>query len=131
MSLFNFLPHTLTSQAAAGAGGFDVMSLVTMGGMIVVLGLVFYFFLYRPQKKQEKEATQMRDSVEIGDVISTVGGIVGVVVRVKGDMLLIETGADRTRLQVQKWAIRNVEEKAHPAPEPEKSAKSGKLKFKK
>ena len=47
MSLFNFLPQTLTSQAAAGAGGFDVMSLVTMGGMIVVLGLVFYFFLYR------------------------------------------------------------------------------------
>ena len=112
-----------TSTAQTGSGGFDLMSLLMMGGMIVVLGLVFYFFLYRPQKKQEKEAAQMRNSIEIGDVISTVGGIVGVVVRVKGDMLLIETGADRTRLQVQKWAIRSVEEKAHPVEETEKKPK--------
>ena len=112
-----------TSTAQSGTGGFDLMSLLMMGGMIVVLGLVFYFFLYRPQKKQEKEAAQMRNSIEIGDVISTVGGIIGVVVRVKGDMLLIETGADRTRLQVQKWAIRAVEEKAHPVEETEKKPK--------
>ena len=123
MSALNHLPYLLTSQAASSSGGFDLMSLLMMGGMIVVLGLVFYFFLYRPQKKQEKEATAMRDSVEIGDVISTVGGIIGVVVRVKGDMLLIETGADRTRLQVAKWAIRNVEEKAHPVQETEKTSK--------
>ena len=130
MNGIQFIPHALTSQASSSAsGGFDLVSLLSMGGMIVVLGLVFYFFLYRPQKKQEKEATAMRDSVEIGDVISTVGGIVGVVVRVKGDMLLVETGADRTRIQVQKWAIRSVEEKAHPAPEQETGGK--KLKFKK
>ena len=111
------------STAQSGSGGFDLMSLLMMGGMIIVLGLVFYFFLYRPQKKQEKEAAQMRNSIEIGDVISTVGGIVGVVVRVKGDMLLIETGANRTRLQVQKWAVRSVEEKAHPVEETEKKPK--------
>ena len=111
------------TASTASSGGFDLGSLLMMGGMIIVLGLVFYFFLYRPQKKQEKEATQMRNSIEIGDVISTVGGIVGVVVRVKGDMLLIETGADRTRLQVQKWAVRSVEEKAHAPEDTEKKPK--------
>ena len=128
MSLYQMIPQFLTSQAAQASGGFDLMSLLMMGGMIIVLGLVFYFFLYRPQKKQEREATEMRNSIEIGDVISTVGGVVGVVVRVKGDMLLIETGADRTRLQVMKWAIRNVEEKAHPVEEPEKTGKKLKIK---
>ena len=89
-------------------------SLIMTVGMLVVLGVVFYFFMYRPQKKQEKETKAMLDAIELGDVISTVGGVVGVVVRIKGDMMLIETGADRTRLQIQKWAVRQVEEKAHP-----------------
>ena len=89
-------------------------SLIMTVGMVAVLGLVFYFFMYRPQKKQEKETKAMLDSIELGDVVSTVGGIVGVVVRIKGEMMLIETGADRTRLQIQKWAVRQVEEKAHP-----------------
>ena len=79
---------------------------------IVVLVVVFYLFLYRPQKKQEKEIKEMRDSVEIGDVISTIGGIVGVVVKIKDDMLLIESGADRTKLQIQKRAIQTILSKA-------------------
>lgn len=103
---------------AGAAGGFG--SMISMVVMIVVLIAVFYFFLYRPQKKQERETTEMRNSIELGDVISTVGGIIGVVVRIKDDMLLIETGADRTRLQVMKWAVRGVEEKAHPTAETEK-----------
>ena len=84
---------------------------------------VFYFFMYRPQKKQEKETQAMRDSIEIGDVISTVGGIIGVVVRIKGEMLLIESGADRTRIQIQKWADRGVEERAHPQAHEDKDGK--------
>ncbi len=79
---------------------------------LIVLGVVFYFFLYRPQKKQEKEARDMRNSVEVGDVISTIGGIVGVVIKIKDDMLLIESGADRTKLQIQKRAIHSVLSKA-------------------
>lgn len=130
MNLFVNAFRSLEANAQTqAAGGMDLGTLLSMGGMILVLGLVFYFFLYRPQKKQEKETAQMRDSIEIGDVISTVGGIIGVVVRVKGEMLLIETGADRTRLQIQKWAVRAVEEKAHPVEEPAKPEK--KLKFKK
>ena len=108
-----------TADAGGGAG-----SLIGMIAMIALLVVVFYFFLYRPQKKQERETAEMRDSIELGDVISTVGGIIGVVVRIKDEMLLIETGADRTRLQVMKWAVRGIEEKAHPVANTEKSEKS-------
>lgn len=79
---------------------------------IIVLVAVFYFFLYRPQKKQEKEIKDMRDSVEVGDVIETIGGVVGVVVKIKDDMLLIESGADRTKLQIKKRAIQSILSKA-------------------
>lgn len=105
------------TEAVSGIG-----STISMVVMIVVMIAVFYFFMYRPQKKQERETNEMRNSIELGDVISTVGGIIGVVVRIKGDMLLIETGADRTRLQIQKWAVRSVEEKAHPT-EDDRNAK--------
>lgn len=122
-SIFQFLDGAADASASTGGG---LLSSLSMVFMIVVLVAVFYFFLYRPQKKQEKETAEMRNSIELGDVISTVGGIIGVVVRIKDDMLLIETGADRTRLQIQKWAVRGVEERAHPV-ETEKSAdKSGK-----
>ena len=116
MNLHSLLPLLAEEPSQTG-------SLIMTVGMIAVLGIVFYFFMYRPQKKQEKETKAMLDSIELGDVISTVGGIVGVVVRIKGEMMLIETGADRTRLQVQKWAVRQVEEKAHPVAVEEKPSK--------
>ena len=114
-SIFRLLDEGADAGTASGAGLFGMIS------MIVVLGVVFYFFLYRPQKKQERETAAMRNSIELGDVISTVGGIIGVVVRIKDEMLLIETGADRTRLQVMKWAVRGIEEKAHPVSNTEKN----------
>ncbi len=87
---------------------------------MLLLVVVFYFFLYRPQKKQEKEVADMRDSLELGDVIVTNGGIVGMVVKVKDDMLLIETGGNRTKIQIQKWAVHSVLEKAvEPEEKPE------------
>lgn len=110
---------------ATGTEAGTLGSTVTMFVMIGVMLLAFYFFVFRPQKKQEKETNEMRDSIELGDVITTVGGIVGVVVRVKGEMLLIESGADRTRIQIQKWAVRNIEERAHPEAH-ESSDKDGK-----
>lgn len=113
----------LEGEAAAAGGEYSIIPMIAM---IAVLVVVFYFFLYRPQKKQERETAEMRDSIELGDVISTVGGIIGVVVRIKDEMLLIETGADRTRLQVMKWAVRGVEEKAHPAANTDKGGKSDK-----
>ncbi len=80
---------------------------------LAMLALVFYFFIYRPQKKQEKEVADMRDSIERGDVIVTAGGIVGMVVKVKDDMILIESSGDRTKIQLQKWAVHSVIERAN------------------
>lgn len=88
-------------------------SVIMTVGMLVVMVAVFYFMIIRPQKKQEKETAKMLDALTPGDTISTVGGIIGVVLKVKDDMVLIETGADRTRIQIAKWAVRKVEEKAN------------------
>lgn len=106
----------LTACTTVDAEGNTVDStgqLIMMGGSIVVMILVFYFMILRPQKKQEKETAKMLDELTPGDTISTVGGIIGVVLKVKDDMVLIETGADRTRIQIAKWAVRKVEEKAN------------------
>lgn len=106
----------LTACTTVGENGEPVDStgqLIMTVGMLVVMVAVFYFMIIRPQKKQEKETAKMLDGLTPGDTISTVGGIIGVVLKVKDDMVLIETGADRTRIQIAKWAVRKVEEKAN------------------
>ncbi len=81
--------------------------------MLVLVVVVFYFFLIRPQKKQEKEAANMRNSLEVGDEIVTIGGIVGQVVSVKGDTITIATGKDRVKIRFLKTAVREVTVKAN------------------
>lgn len=73
---------------------------------------IFYFLMYRPQKKQERETAQMRNSLTIGDEVVTIGGIMGRVVKVKEDYVVIETGSDRTKIKFRKSAIGSVEKKA-------------------
>lgn len=109
MNLTNLLMlEVAEAQQTAGSGSMLVTLLP-----LALLGIVFYFFLYRPQKKQEKEVADMRNSVELGDVIVTTGGIVGMVVKVTEEMLLIETSGNRTKIQIQKWAVQSVLEKAN------------------
>ncbi len=81
--------------------------------MIVLLIAFFYFFMIRPQKKQEKEANEMRNSLEIGDEIVTIGGIVGQVISIKSDTITIVTSKDRTKIRFLKSAIREVTVKAN------------------
>ena len=64
-----------------------------------------YFMMIRPQKKRQKEEQEMRSSLEIGDEIITIGGIVGKVVTIREQDLVIETGADRTKMKIQRWAV--------------------------
>lgn len=101
----------LLEAGSETAGTANPASMLTLLIPILLLVVVFYFFIYRPQKKQERETAEMRDSIEVGDVISTAGGIVGMVVKIKDDMLLIETGGDRTKIQIQKWAVHTVIER--------------------
>ena len=73
--------------------------------MMVVLLLAFYFILIRPQRKKEKKDAEMRKNLQIGDEIVTVGGIVGIVCKIEEETLVIETGGDRSRLRIKKWAV--------------------------
>jgi len=77
----------------------------TLALMLVML----YFMIYRPQKKQEKKDAAMRSSLEIGDQVTTIGGIVGRVVAIKDDTFVLETGADRVKIRFIKNAISSVE----------------------
>ena len=88
---------------------YQVLSLVIP---FALLAVVFYFFIMRPQKKQQRETQQMRDSIARGDTVVTAGGIVGVVITVKDDMVLLDSSGDKTKIQVQKWAISSILEKA-------------------
>lgn len=72
---------------------------------IVLMIALFYFMLIRPQKKKEKADRMLRNSLKPGDLIVTIGGFTGRVLNVKDDLVTFETGADRTKLTVKKWAI--------------------------
>ena len=76
--------------------------------MIPILVLfvgVFYFLMLRPEQKRKKQAAEMRAALKAGDEITTIGGIIGKVVNVKDDFVTFETGEDRVRIKVTKWAI--------------------------
>ena len=93
----------------------------TMGGgigtiiLMVVLFVALYFFMIRPQKKQEKETNEMRNSLQVGDEITTIGGIIGKIVSIKEETVTIETSHDRTKIRILKTAVRNVDVKAEDA----------------
>ena len=73
--------------------------------MLIILGLVFYFMLIRPEQKRKKEAQQLRDSLKKGDKVTTIGGIVGTIVNVGPGTIVIETSEDRVRMELTKWAV--------------------------
>ena len=77
----------------------------TLALMLVML----YFMIYRPQKKHEKKDAAMRSSLEIGDQVTTIGGVIGRVVAIKDDTFVLETGADRVKIRFAKNAISSVE----------------------
>ena len=92
--------------AASGSTGTTQQNPLSM---ILIMGVMFgamYIFMIRPQKKKQKEEQQMRDSLQIGDEITTIGGIVGRVVTIKDDdTLIIETGSDRNKMKITRWAM--------------------------
>ena len=115
----------LTLLTATGASGMSSM-LVTL----VLMLAVFYFMLIRPENKRKKEAEQMRSSVKNGDKITTIGGICGTVVDVKESRIVLETGADQVRIELEKWAISTNETAAENAKEEAKKAQEAKAKAK-
>lgn len=78
--------------------------------MLVALFAIMYFLLIRPQKKQEKQVRDMRAALKVGDDIVTIGGICGKIVRVKDNRLTIQVGADKTKFDIEKWAVSRLDE---------------------
>ena len=116
------MAHFLTSTAAGGG--------MTTIIMLVAMVAIFYFLMIRPENKRKKEAEQMRSAVKNGDEITTIGGIVGVVVNVKEDKIVLETGADQVRIEFAKWAISTNETAAENAKAEAKKAQEAKAKAK-
>ena len=80
-------------------------SLLSMLLPFVILIAVFYFLIIRPENKKKKAAAKMRSELAVGDEITTIGGVVGTICQVKEDTIIIETSADRVRMEFTKWAI--------------------------
>ena len=100
---------TFMLEATGGAGGTSWPGTIIM---IAVLLLVFWLFMIRPQKKQQKKDDEMRDSLAVGDEVTTIGGIIGKVVSIKGETFVLETTRDKTKIRFLKAAIRTVDVKA-------------------
>jgi preprotein translocase subunit YajC len=113
----------LTASPAAGGMGSTVV-------MMVLMIAIFYFMLIRPENKRKKEAEEMRSAVKKGDKIVTIGGIVGVVVDVKENKIVLETGADQVRIEFEKWAISTNETAAEAKKADAKKAAEAKAKAK-
>ncbi len=96
----------MTFNLLTAAGTTDFIGLILP--MLIVVAIM-YFMMIRPQRKKEKQLADMRNALEVGDKITTIGGIVGLVVSVKEDTVLIETGSDRTKIRFKRWAIQEVE----------------------
>ncbi len=102
----------LYADATGGAGPSSLISSIIM---IALLLPMFYFLLYRPQKKQEKEKNEMMNNLSVGDEITTIGGIIGKIVSMKDETVLIETSRDCTRIRILRSAISRVDVKAEDA----------------
>ena len=98
-------------EEAANSGGGLIGTFVMFGGLIVVM----YFFMIRPQKKQEKQINEMRNSMQVGDEVTTIGGVIGQIVSIKDETVLIETGRDKVKIRFLRSAIRSVDVKAEDA----------------
>ena len=106
-----FLLDEAATATTAASTGSTVYTFI----MLAVLFVVFYFIMYRPQKKQEKETANMRNNLQVGDEITTIGGIIGKIISIKDETILIETSADRTKIRLLKSAVRCVDVKAEDA----------------
>ena len=121
--MFHFLEETVTNTDPTGG-------LLGMLPMLVICIVMFYFMLIRPENKRKKEAEKMRSELKNGDRITTIGGICGVVVDVKSDKFVIETGADQVRIEFAMWALSTNETAAEKAREEAKKAAEARAKAK-
>ena len=105
MMNFSFMLETATEGNTGGSMWLSI-------GMIAILFVFLYFFMIRPQKKQEKKDAEMRGALQVGDEVTTIGGIIGKVISIKGETFVLETTRDKTKIRFLIAAIRSVDVKA-------------------
>jgi len=106
------IPFTMVSAAAwasegaaeGGLGGF-----LPIVGYLLFFGAIMYLMVFLPQKRKDKKAKELMSSLQVGHRVTTHSGIVGKVVNIKDDVVTVESGVERTQLEIKKWAIRDVE----------------------
>ncbi len=107
--------HLIFLDAAAGAaaatGEMNGASMLLMLVPYLVLLIPLYFFMIRPSNKKKKKEAEMKKNAQVGDIITTIGGISGRIIAVKDEIesIVIETGSDKSRLQIKRWAIGSVD----------------------
>lgn len=98
------MPFHINTLALA-ANGTSQGSIIPTIVMIVAVVAIFYFFIIRPEGKKKKAVNEMRESLKVGDEITTIGGVVGTICALKEETIVMETGADRVRIEFTRWAI--------------------------
>jgi preprotein translocase subunit YajC len=91
--------------------GRKTMDPIAIGGIILIF-VVMYFLMIRPQKKKEKAITEMRNSLGVGDQVVTIGGIKGKISAIKDDSLVLQVGSEKTKIEFMRWAISRVEQES-------------------
>ncbi len=125
------LQFIMTAAESADQQALNPMSgMPTMLIMLVLFIAIFYFMILRPEKKKKKDAEDLRNSLHKGDKITTIGGITGKIVDIKDEKIVIETGEDQVRMELQKWAVMTNEtaekEKSKRAEEAKQAAQKAK-----
>ena len=129
----NFLPIVAdTAKQATQNGNNQGGNMFILIAFYVLIFGALYFFLLRPNSKKKKQEEELRNNLEIGDELITIGGIMGRVVSIKDDdSFILETGPDRTRIHFKKWAISTiVTEKQQPETKDNKKAKKDSVEVK-
>ncbi len=103
------------TEAAAATGEEltemnPVAALLTSFLPLIIMGVIFYFFLIRPQRKKDKKVKEMLAALKPGDRVTTIGGIYGTIMSIKDETITLAIGSQRTEMVVTRWAIRQVEE---------------------
>lgn len=89
----------------------NILGMLVTFGPLVFMFIIMYFLMIKPQKKRDAAINEMRNKLEVGDSITTIGGIMGRIVAIREDQITVETGADRVKLHFTKWAVQSVAEK--------------------
>ena len=99
----NFILLEKATTPTTGQGGLTETLL--MIAPIALMFVVMYFIMIRPQRKKQKEEQKMRDSLQVGDEIVTIGGIYGRVISLKEDTIVIESKSDHSKMTIARWAL--------------------------